>query len=118
MPLQPVMVRGWQEKFGIGVINFFGSNEGIGLLSSLEDFPDPDHRAQFFPRYGTPGVTWSGRISEWMQVRLVDVITGEDIDEPGRQRRAADRGPARSSPDTCTASCVPVPSTSRATSDR
>ena len=56
-PLQPAMVRGWQERHGISVINFFGSNEGIGLLSSLEDFPDPDDRAQFFPRYGAPGVT-------------------------------------------------------------
>ena len=56
-PLQPAMVRGWQERHGISVINFFGSNEGIGLLSSPEDFPDPDDRAQFFPRFGAPGVT-------------------------------------------------------------
>ncbi len=55
VPLQPAMVRGWQERFGLGIINFFGSNEGIGLLSSAEDFPDPDERAQFFPRYGAPG---------------------------------------------------------------
>ncbi|MGJ9422595.1 AMP-binding protein [Aeromicrobium sp. CF3.5] len=94
VPLQPVMVRGWQEKFGIGVINFFGSNEGIGLLSSPEDFPDPDERAQFFPRYGTPGVTWSGRISEWMKVRLVDVITGEDITEAGRSGELRIAGPS------------------------
>lgn len=83
VPLQPVMVRGWQERFGIGVINFFGSNEGIGLLSSPDDFPDPDDRAQFFPRYGAEGVTWSSRVSDWVQLRLVDVTTGEDITEPG-----------------------------------
>lgn len=83
VPLQPAMVRGWQEKHGIGVINFFGSNEGVGLLSSPEDFPDPDERARYFPRYGAPGVTWSSRVSEWIHVRLVDVVTGEDIDEPG-----------------------------------
>lgn len=83
VPLQPAMVRGWQEKHGIGVINFFGSNEGVGLLSSPDDFPDPDERAQFFPRYGAPGVTWSSRVSEWIDVRLVDLVTGEDITEPG-----------------------------------
>ncbi|EFQ84821.1 AMP-binding enzyme [Aeromicrobium marinum DSM 15272] len=94
VPLQPVMVRGWQEKFGIGVINFFGSNEGIGLLSGPEDFPDPDERAQFFPRYGTPGVKWSGRISEWMHVRLVDVVTGEDITEPGHSGELRISGPS------------------------
>ena len=83
VPLQPAMVRGWQEKFGIGVINFFGSNEGIGLLSSVEDFPDPDDRAQFFPRYGAPGVTWSSRLSEQVGVKLVDPATGDEITEPG-----------------------------------
>lgn len=83
-PLQPAMVRGWQERFGIGIINFFGSNEGMGLMSSVEDFPDPDQRAQYFPRYGTPGVTWSGRVSEWYRLKLVDIATGELIEEPGR----------------------------------
>ncbi|MBC9227498.1 AMP-binding protein [Aeromicrobium sp. 636] len=82
-PLQPVMVRGWQEKLGIGVINFFGSNEGISLLSSVEDFPDPDDRAQYFPRYGAPGVTWSSRIADWVQLRLVDPATGREVTEPG-----------------------------------
>lgn len=83
VPLQPAMVRGWQERFGIGVINFFGSNEGIGLLSSVEDFPDPDDRAQYFPRYGAPGVSWSSRLSEQVGVKLVDPVTGEEITEPG-----------------------------------
>jgi len=83
VPLQPAMVRGWQEKFGIGVINFFGSNEGIGLLSSVEDFPDPDDRAQYFPRYGAPGVTWSSRVSEWVGVKLIDPVTGDEVTEPG-----------------------------------
>ncbi|MDF1706030.1 MAG: class I adenylate-forming enzyme family protein [Aeromicrobium sp.] len=83
VPLQPAMVRGWQEKFGIGVINFFGSNEGIGLLSSVEDFPDPDDRAQYFPRYGAPGITWSSSLSEQVGVTLVDPATDEEITEPG-----------------------------------
>jgi acyl-CoA synthetase len=83
VPLQPAMVRGWQEKHGIGIINFFGSNEGVGLLSSPADFPDPDERARFFPRYGAPGASWSSRVSGWIDTRLVDVVTGEDIDEPG-----------------------------------
>ena len=83
VPLQPAMVRGWQEKHGIGVINFFGSNEGVGLLSSPADFPDPDERARFFPRFGAPGVRWATRVSEWIDVRLVNLVTGEDITEPG-----------------------------------
>lgn len=91
-PLQPAMVRGWQER-GISVINFFGSNEGIGLLSSPEDFSDPDDRAQFFPRFGAPGVTWSTQAGEWMHTRLVDIVTGEEIDEPGRAGELRISGP-------------------------
>ncbi|WP_367336842.1 class I adenylate-forming enzyme family protein [Phycicoccus sp.] len=82
-PLPPSMVAGWQEKHGIGVINFFGSNEGIALMSSPEDFPDPTTRARYFPYYAAPGRTWSSRVSEWIQLRLVDLATGEDITEPG-----------------------------------
>ncbi|WP_456695934.1 class I adenylate-forming enzyme family protein [Aeromicrobium sp. P5_D10] len=93
VPLQPTMVRGWQEKHGIGVINFFGSNEGISLLSSLEDFPNPDERAQYFPRYGTPGVTYSGRVADQTSVRLVDLETGEDITEPGKSGELRISGP-------------------------
>jgi acyl-CoA synthetase len=92
-PLQPAMVRGWQERFGIGVINFFGSNEGMALLSSMEDFPDPDERATYFPRYGTPGVAWSSRVSEWIRLKLVDVATGEEIVTPGRPGELHIRGP-------------------------
>ncbi len=92
-PLQPAMVRGWQERFGIGIINFFGSNEGIGLLSSVEDFPDPDDRAQFFPRYGAPGTSWSSRMSEWVSLKLADLATGEEITEPGVRGELRIKGP-------------------------
>lgn len=82
-PLPPSMVAGWQEKHGIGIINFFGSNEGIALMSSPEDFPDPHDRARYFPYYAAPGHEWSSRVSKWIQLRLVDLATGEDITEPG-----------------------------------
>lgn len=91
-PLQPSMVRGWQERFGIGVINFFGSNEGIGLMSSPEDFPDPDDRARFFPRYGVPGMTWSSRAADWVALRLVD-DAGTEITEPGVPGELRIKGP-------------------------
>lgn len=92
-PLQPAMVRGWQEKFGLSVINFFGSNEGVSLLSSAEDFPDPDNRARYFPRYGAAGITWSSRIAERVSVKLVDTDTGEEISEPGRPGELHIAGP-------------------------
>jgi acyl-CoA synthetase (AMP-forming)/AMP-acid ligase II len=92
-PLPPSMVAGWQERFGISVINMFGSNEGVCLLSGPGDFPDPRLRATYFPRYGTPGVTWSGRATDPITVRLVDLETEEEITEPGRRGEMRIDGP-------------------------
>ncbi|WP_433060181.1 class I adenylate-forming enzyme family protein [Dactylosporangium sp. CS-033363] len=93
VPLQPPMVRGWQDRYGIGIINFFGSNEGISLLTDPHDVPDPEQRARFFPRYGVPGYTWSSRVTEWTSVRLVDPATGEEVTEPGVPGELRLKGP-------------------------
>lgn len=92
-PLSPAMVRGWQERHGIGVINFFGSNEGAGMLTDPYDVPDPEQRARYFPRYGTPGVSWSTRADKWTRMRVVDLVTGEDITEPERPGELRLKGP-------------------------
>ncbi|GIH24349.1 AMP-dependent acyl-CoA synthetase [Acrocarpospora phusangensis] len=93
VPLAPSMVRGWQEDHGIGIVNFFGSNEGIALLTDPHDVPDPAQRARFFPRYGVPGVTWSSRISRQVSVRLVDPETGTEVTEPGVPGELRIKGP-------------------------
>ncbi|MFF3438732.1 class I adenylate-forming enzyme family protein [Streptosporangium sp. NPDC002721] len=93
VPLAPSMVRGWQDDHGIGIINFFGSNEGIALLTDPHDVPDPEQRARYFPRYGVPGITWSSRISGQVSVRLVDPDTGEEVTEPGRPGELRIKGP-------------------------
>ncbi|WP_067485875.1 class I adenylate-forming enzyme family protein [Actinomadura hibisca] len=92
-PLSPAMVRGWQERHGIGVINFFGSNEGAGMLTDPYEVPDPDDRARYFPRYGVPGVRWAARANEWTTMRVVDLLTEEDITEPGRPGELRLKGP-------------------------
>ncbi len=92
-PLNPAMVRGWQEKFNIPIINFFGSNEGVGLLSSKVDLPSPDDRAKYFPRYGAEGAKWSIGLSEWADVKIFDLDTGEEITEPGRPGELHISGP-------------------------
>jgi hypothetical protein len=48
-PLSPWLVHTWAERYGIDIINFFGSNEGTALLSGPIDLPDPEQRASFFP---------------------------------------------------------------------
>ncbi|GII75274.1 AMP-dependent acyl-CoA synthetase [Sphaerisporangium rufum] len=91
-PLPPSMVKGWQERHGVAIINFFGSNEGIALLSDPAAMPDPEERARFFPRPGVPGRDWPGTLAA-TRVRLVDPVTGAEITEPGRPGELRLAGP-------------------------
>lgn len=91
-PLSPWMVRNWAERHGIGVINFFGSNEGTALLSDPYDIPDPDQRATYFPNYAS-ATRWSNPIAERTTVRLVDTVSGEPIREPGHAGEVRISGP-------------------------
>ncbi|MFI9555720.1 class I adenylate-forming enzyme family protein [Nonomuraea endophytica] len=78
-PLPPPMVRGWQEKHGIAIINFFGSNEGVALLSDPAHMPDPEIRARYFPRPGAPGAP---ALLDRVSTKLV-TPDGQEITEPG-----------------------------------
>ena len=57
VPLSPWMVKYYQEKLGISIVNFFASNEGVALFSGPRLFPKPEDRATYFPRFGGEGVT-------------------------------------------------------------
>ncbi|GAA0834927.1 class I adenylate-forming enzyme family protein [Streptosporangium amethystogenes subsp. fukuiense] len=92
-PLPPSMVQGWQEQYGIAVINFFGSNEGVAMLSDPVSIPDPVERARFFPRPGLPGVDYPSPVLAGTRTRLVDVATREEITELGRPGELLMRGP-------------------------
>lgn len=83
-PLDPATMRGFKERYGIDILNLFGSTEGGALISGPGDVPDPEMRATWFPRWGGPGMTWRSRLSERVATRLVDVTTGADISQPGR----------------------------------
>jgi len=91
-PLSPWMVEGFAEKYGIDVVNLFGSNEGICLVSSARDVPDPQQRAVLFPRFGVAGIDWHNRVSRMIQTRLVDPESGQEITAPGRSGELQVRG--------------------------
>jgi acyl-CoA synthetase (AMP-forming)/AMP-acid ligase II len=91
-PLSPAMVVGWQDR-GIVVMNFYAANEGEVLASGIDDCPEPEDRARFFPRFGAAGFTFSNRCTRGMQSRLVDPLTGEPIDEPGVLGELLVKGP-------------------------
>jgi acyl-CoA synthetase len=82
-PLPPYMVKTWQEDFGLPVINIFGSNEGTCLFSGVDDVPDPEERARFFPRFGVTDLEWPVRVATRIESKLVDLVTGDEITVPG-----------------------------------
>ncbi|MBX3503830.1 MAG: acyl--CoA ligase [Parvibaculum sp.] len=83
-PLSPWMVKTWQEQYGLPIVNIFGSNEGTCLISGAGDVPDPEERAQFFPRFGVKGLQWPAKIAGAVETKLIDLQTGEEITEPGK----------------------------------
>ncbi|GBU14689.1 AMP-dependent acyl-CoA synthetase [Polaromonas sp.] len=83
-PLSDWMVRGFEDKYGVQIVNYFGSNEGAALSGNHNDIPEPDLRAQFFPRAGVEGYEWSISTTRKIRTRLVDLETGQDINEAGK----------------------------------
>ncbi len=81
-PLSEWLVRDFQEKLGIAVLNLFGSNEGISLSAGMGDIPDPAQRASYFPRLGVDGIAWNNPMTAMMRTRLVDIGTGEEVTTP------------------------------------
>jgi acyl-CoA synthetase (AMP-forming)/AMP-acid ligase II len=92
-PLAPGMVKGWKDRFGIEVLNFFGSNEGIALVGGPADIPDPEERARVFPRFGAGGHAWTNRVARGLETRLVDPLTGEPVTELGQPGELLIAGP-------------------------
>ena len=92
-PLTEAVVRGFRDRFGVEVINFFGSTEGASLVSAPQDMPEPALRALYFPRFGAPGFDWQHPAHRLVETRLVDLASGEVITTPGRAGEMRYRGP-------------------------
>jgi acyl-CoA synthetase len=105
-PLAPSLLQGWHDKYGIEIINFYGSNEGIALLGTPKDIPDPSVRALYFPRYAARD--WSITLSRTTQARIVDPVTGAEITAAGVPGELRIKGPGVF-PGYLPASGVPAP---------
>lgn len=92
-PLAPAMVAGFQDRFGITVINLFGSNEGMSMGSGADSLPDPVERARFFPRHATVTPYFGNAPALAMETRLVPVGGGPDITEEGVAGELLIKGP-------------------------
>lgn len=92
-PLSEWLMRGFAERFGVHIVNCYGSSEGAALYSCVRDVPDPAQRAHYFPRLGAPGFEWSLTIARQIETRLVDPDTGTTVEHPGHPGELRVKGP-------------------------
>lgn len=92
-PLAPAMIQGYRDRYGIEIVNMFGSNEGVSLCSGPAEVPEPERRARYFPRFGRPDIAWPQRITRMIETRLMDTDGGGEITEPGVPGELQIRGP-------------------------
>jgi acyl-CoA synthetase (AMP-forming)/AMP-acid ligase II len=92
-PLSPWMVDVFDNQYGKPIVNFYGSNEGISLISSPEYAPEPEVRATMFPRFGCANMPWSGVTHSLVKNKVVKVGAEEEITEPGMPGELLFAGP-------------------------
>ena len=93
-PLDPDMIAGYRDRFGIEIVNIFGSNEGVSLLSNAVNAPDPVRRARLFPRWGRDEVQADPPSPVQIRTRVVDPETGQEVLERGRPGELQITGPS------------------------
>ncbi|HET6563942.1 MAG TPA: class I adenylate-forming enzyme family protein [Xanthomonadales bacterium] len=99
-PLDAWMIADFKKRYGIEIINAFGSTEGLTMLSSPSITTDPQRRARYFPRFNgsanrsVTGVPWGVRIAAAIECKLLDLETGEEVIEPDVPAEFACRSPA------------------------
>lgn len=80
-PMAPSMLRGFAERYQVEIANMYGSNEGVSMVGSAATVPDPEKRANYFPRFGAQGMTWDNPAG--LRTKIIDIETQREITEPG-----------------------------------
>jgi non-ribosomal peptide synthetase component E (peptide arylation enzyme) len=82
-PLAPWMIETFKQQYGLEVINFYGSNEGISLFCTPMHTADSEVRATMFPRLGCGITRFDSYANRAILSKVVDTETGEMITESG-----------------------------------
>jgi acyl-CoA synthetase (AMP-forming)/AMP-acid ligase II len=93
VPLSPAMIDTFENRFDKAIINFYGSNEGIGLISTPANSPSPDHRASLFPRLGSTGMAFESWAPGALLTSTRDPDSGAAVDAPGMPGELCVDGP-------------------------
>ena len=83
-PAPGYVVKTYKEKYGVEMINFWGQNEATGFPSGPLDVPDPYLRVLTFPQFGKKGVTWHTFGTEYIETKIIDPDTDEEVTEVGK----------------------------------
>ena len=83
-PLPSWMIEGWENRYGIAILNNFGSNEGMCLASGPDDVPNASERGELFPRFGVEGFSWTNGMASMVKTKLIDPETNEEITVPNQ----------------------------------
>jgi len=92
-PLSEAMIRTFHDRYGVEIVNYFGSNEGMSLCGTAADIPDPADRGGYFPRVGAAGHDWAYPLNDRFFSRLVDPDTEREITAPGQTGEMRIKGP-------------------------
>jgi acyl-CoA synthetase (AMP-forming)/AMP-acid ligase II len=92
-PLAPAMVQGFQERLNLPVINIFGSNEGMSLITAPDVVPDPVERASYFPNGLDLAPFYGDAPKRIMECRLAAPSGGVPITEEDVPGELQIRGP-------------------------
>ena len=92
-PLDAWTIAEFRRRWNIEIVNFYGSNEGVGLTAGPSRVPDPAQRAVLFPAAGRAGDAWDDALAAHARTRLRDPASGRDIDEPGTPGELVVQGP-------------------------
>ncbi|MES2973213.1 MAG: class I adenylate-forming enzyme family protein [Pseudomonadota bacterium] len=92
-PIDAWTIREFKNRHGIEIVNFYGSNEGVGLTAGESRVPDPAKRAVLFPAAGRAGQAWGDDMAAHAITRLIDPATGNEVTQPGTPGELAVKGP-------------------------
>ncbi|MCK0151334.1 acyl--CoA ligase [Marivita sp. S6314] len=81
--LNPRLFTEFRERFGISLVNVYGSTEGAMLISSDKDIPDEEARADCFMRHPDGPPSSRLRSLTGTRTRIVDPASGTEITEVG-----------------------------------
>lgn len=92
-PLPPIMIKTYKDRYGIEIVNNFGSNEGVAFCCGPLEAPSAEQRAQLFPRFGRRELDWTQKTALITETRLIDPETEAEILAPETAGEMQIRGP-------------------------